>query len=369
MTTQQYKVAIIGRTGRGDYGHGLDVVWREFPNIEVVALADESETGRSAAGQRSGAKRLYADYREMLEKERPQIVAVAPRWLDGHRDLVLACAQFSCHIFLEKPMCRTLREADEMIDACERAHVKLAIAHQTRHSPRLARVQEILASGQLGEVLELRGRGKEDARGGGEDLMVLGTHVFDLIRLLGGEARWCFAQVLEKGQRVTRAEVREGNEGIGPLAGDQIDATYGMAKGSTAYFSSKRGAGTAGSRFGLTIYGSKGVLEMGTGYLPPVYFLPDPTWSPGRSNKSWTPVSSAGIGQPEPLKDESLHGGNVMIVRDLLQAIEADRQPKGSMYDGRAALEMILAVYESHRAGGPVSLPLKDRSHPLSRLG
>ncbi|HTK77193.1 MAG TPA: hypothetical protein VL371_18140, partial [Gemmataceae bacterium] len=58
--------------------------------------------------------------------------------------------------------------------------------------------------------------------------------------------------------------------------------------------------------------------------------------------------------------------GNLWIAQDLIRAIEEDRQPRGSIYDGRAALEMILAVYESHRVRGPVGLPLKNREHPLT---
>jgi hypothetical protein len=60
--------------------------------------------------------------------------------------------------------------------------------------------------------------------------------------------------------------------------------------------------------------------------------------------------------------------GNVYIVRDLFEAIENDRQPKGSMYDGRAALEMILAVYESHRLRATVEMPVKNRRHALTML-
>src|SRR5207244_8908075 len=120
----------------------------------------------------------HADYRRMLQKERRQIVSVAPRYLDCHRDMVLACAAAGASVLLEKPLCRTLAEADEMVAACERHHVKLAIAHQTRHSPRLQVIQDLIAAGRLGDVVELRGRGKEDQRGGGEDLMVLGTHIF-----------------------------------------------------------------------------------------------------------------------------------------------------------------------------------------------
>src|SRR4051812_18790491 len=126
---RRFRVAVIGRTGRGNYGHGLDVVWRSFDNVQIVAVADDDARGRTAARERLGATNAYADYREMLQKERPHIVSVATRWLDSHRDMVVACAEAGASVFLEKPMCRTLAEADEMIAACERHHVKLAIAH------------------------------------------------------------------------------------------------------------------------------------------------------------------------------------------------------------------------------------------------
>lgn len=364
----QYKVAIIGRTGRGNYGHGLDVVWKEIDGATVVAVADDDPKGREAAAKRTGAAKTYADYNEMLDKERPQVVSVAPRWLDGHRDMVLACARYGAHVFLEKPMCRTLAEADEMIDACERAHVKLAIAHQTRYSPRIEQAERLVAEGRLGDILELRGRGKEDRRGGGEDLMVLGTHIMDLMRLFGGDAAWCFARVLDAGRPVTKSEVRDGAEGIGPLAGDEIHAVYRFSSPAFGSFSTHRTRHGRAQRFGLQIFGTKGVLTMNTGSLPAVHFLEDPSWSPGKSQTKWVEITSAGPGKPEPLKEGGLHLGNFLIAKDLLRAIESDTQPKGSMYDGRAALEMILAVYESHRLSAPVALPLEERRHPLTLL-
>jgi hypothetical protein len=96
--------------------------------------------------------------------------------------------------------------------------------------------------------------------------------------------------------------------------------------------------------------------------------LEDPSWSPGHSKAAWQEITSAGLGKPEPLKDGSAIQGNIWIVKDLMEAIEQDRQPLGSMYDGRAALEMILATYESHRRKGPVEFPLENRKHPLSLL-
>ncbi|HEY2892643.1 MAG TPA: Gfo/Idh/MocA family oxidoreductase, partial [Pirellulales bacterium] len=212
---QTLRAAVIGRTGRGDYGHALDEVWTDLPGVELVAVADDNKMGLAATAKKLKVNKAYADYRQMLDEVKPDLVSIATRWLDGHREIVVAAADRGIHIYLEKPLARSLAEADEMVATCERTHAKLAIAHQTRYSPRLPVVMEMLTSGKIGKVLELRGRGKEDARGGGEDLWVLGTHIMDLIRVLGGDPRWCFGRVSTAGHSITKADVVDGNEGIG----------------------------------------------------------------------------------------------------------------------------------------------------------
>ncbi|UCG48011.1 MAG: Gfo/Idh/MocA family oxidoreductase [Phycisphaerales bacterium] len=364
----KYRVAVIGRTGKGNYGHGLDVVWKDIERTEIVAVADEDPKGLAAAAKRLNGPRAYANYRRMLEKERPRIVSVAPRWLDCHRDMVLACAEFGCHVFLEKPMCQSLEQADKMVAAMEKKNLKLAIAHQSRYSPALKHVQKIIAGGKLGDIVELRGRGKEDRRGGGEDLMVLGTHIMDLMRFFAGEPKWCFARVTDGGKPVTRELVRDGAEGIGPLAGDEIHAMYRFAQPTMGYFSTHRARYGAARRFGLQIYGTKGIVTITTGAVPEIWFVEDPSWQPGRSRAGWKRISSNGIDRPETLSDPGHSLGNRPVALDLLHAIETDTQPRGSMYDGRAALDMILAVYESHCKERPVKLPLENRKHPLTLL-
>jgi len=367
----KYRVAVIGHTGRGNYGHGLDTVWLDVPQTQIVAVADADPQGLSSAVARLGNPKGYADYRKMLDEVKPDLVAVAPRWLDQHRDMVVAAAQRGVRgIYLEKPMCRTLAEADEMVAACEKNKVKLAIAFQTRYSQKLPVVWDLIRSGKLGRVLEIRARGKEDQRGGGEDLWVLGTHMFNLLAHFGGPPRWCFASVQQDGRPIGPEDVKPGNEGIGPLAGDEVHAMYRLEGGATAHFNSVRNAGGKPQRFGLEIFGSAGVLQcFDTGHLPEMHFLPDPGWSPGRTGKQWVPVSSAGVGQPEPLENRKLDGGNLLAVRDLLAAIEEDRQPLAGLYDARTATEMIVAVFESQRLGAPVAFPLANRQNPLAMLG
>lgn len=362
----KYRVGIIGRTGKGDYGHGIDTVWKELPECEVVGVADENEAGRAKAVERTGAPASFADYREMLDKAQPQIVAIGPRWIDQHLELILAAVERGCHVYMEKPFCRTLTEADKIIEAVERKHVKLALAHQTHYSPLLPVIKKMIDEGQLGTVLEYRARGKEDARGGAEDLWVLGSHVLDLMRYFAGDATSCYATITRSGHPATKADVVAGNEGLGPLPGDGVNAMFTLSSGATGYFGSHRGQGGGKGRFALQIYGSKGVVEILTGYLPSVKFLPDPAWSPARSGIAWENVSSNGPAKPESLKDSGLHGGNVAAVKDLIKCIETDGTPLCGVYAGRAIVEMIMSVFESHRLQSVVRLPLKEREHPLA---
>lgn len=359
------RVAVIGRTGKGNYGHDLDRVWLRLPNVEIVAVADEDEKGRAEAAKRLKAPQAYADYRAMLKAEKPQIVSVASRWPEKHREMVLACAEHGASIFLEKPVCRYMKEADDMLAACARHHVQCAVAHQSRYSPRMKVIKDLIAEGRIGDVLELRGNGKEDARGGGEDLMVLGVHTFDLMRYFVGNPQWCHARVNQNGRKATLADARQGREPIGPILGDQIHATYGFPGLAVGTFSTHKTAHHPGVRYWLEIRGTKGIIHVGHSSFPPAYLCEDPSWMPGRSQAPWQPITSAGLGKPEPLKPADYANGNIWIVEDLLRAIDEDRPPLCSLADGAAAVEMVLAVYESHLRNRPVDFPLANRQHPL----
>ena len=364
-----YRVGVIGHTGRGNYGHGLDVVWNSLPGCEIVAVADADEPGLKKAQQRLQLTKGYQDYQQMLDQEKPDIVSICPRWTDQHHAMVMAAVERGIHIYLEKPFCRDLVEADAIVEACEQNNVKIAIAFQTRYSPKLRIIRQLIDEGAIGKPLELRGRGKEDRRGGGEDLWVLGSHIMNMMHFFGGEPKSCSAWMTEGGQPVTAHHVMDGNEGLGPLAGDHIQAMYQFDDDVTGFFSTRRNAGPGGEgRFGLRILGERGAIDVLMGTLPPAFILQDELWSPGRSQKKWLPISSNGVGKPETLTDDSLHAGNVWACRDLLDAIEEDRQPEANVYEGRMSIEMILSVFESHRQQKSVTIPLDSRINALATL-
>jgi predicted dehydrogenase len=366
MFQPPYRAAVIGRTGQGNYGHGLDLAFLNEPRLKVVAVADDNPKGLADAAKRLKVDHAYADYRTMLDREKPRFVAVAPRWIDCHREMILACAECGVHVLSEKPLAPTLADCDAIVEACERSHVKLAIAFQTRYSPRLERIKELIAAGAIGEILELRGRGKDERRGGGEDLMVLGVHIFDLFRAFLGDPSWCFARVTEGGKPAGPEQAHLAGESIGPITGDRVDALYGFKAGPVvAHFATAR-TKEPGGRFGLQIFGTRGTIAMGTGWLAPAFLRDGPVWNGTAQGAKWVEITSAGPGKPEPLAGNALVEGNRALVADLIHAVETDTQPRAGVYDGRAAVEMVLACYASSLKNGPVSFPLADRAkHPL----
>ena len=200
--TASYRAGVIGRTNHGNYGHALDTVYADSPDVDCVAVADDDDVGLQAAGERLGVTALYADYREMLEKEELDIVSVAPRWVDCHHEMVIACAEAGVKgIFCEKPMAKTLAEADAMLEACQRNNVKVAVAHR-RACAHEQHGKDLVVHGQIGQVQSIKSHGKCDQRVGALDLAVLGTHMLDSMRFMAGaDIAWAYGHVTKDGQR------------------------------------------------------------------------------------------------------------------------------------------------------------------------
>jgi predicted dehydrogenase len=184
------KAAVIGHTGRGDYGHGLESILKHRAGIELVALSDPDPTGRAKTAAKIGVSKAYADYREMLAKERPQLVSLAMRHAEQHHSVALAVLRSGAHLYCEKPFVTSPAEADDLLAAADQRDLRVAVAHTMRMAPIVVRLKQAVTGGLLGELAEVRAYGKLDARAGGEDRMVLGTHLFDLLRLFLGDPGW-----------------------------------------------------------------------------------------------------------------------------------------------------------------------------------
>jgi predicted dehydrogenase len=352
-------VGVIGHTGQGNYGHGEDTVWLKISQTKIVAVADADPKGLAVAAKRLGGVKAYADYKVMLAEAKPDIAAICPRHIHEHRDMIVAAVEAGVKgIYVEKPFVRTLAEADEIVKLCADRGVRLAIAHRNRYHPVVEVVKQLVASGEIGELKEIRVRGKQDQRGGGLDLWVLGGHGFNLATLYTGPATSCEATILVEGRPATKADVRPGDEGVGLIVGDEVHARYETKSGIPLYFDSKKGTPAKGTPFGARLIGTKGVISLQIDEEPLAILERD-----GQK----TPITTAGIGKPEPIKDVRLvNGGHHGAVRDLLAAIADKREPLCGPSAGLETVELTMAVFTSFVADGKkVTLPLADRQHPL----
>jgi predicted dehydrogenase len=370
------RAAAIGRTGRGDWGHAIDELWSGVDGVELAAVADESEEGLAQAVQRHARDGVppiaaFRDWRRMLAEVKPDVVAICMRHVDSHAEMAIAAAEAGAKgIFVEKPFVRTLAEADAVVAACKQANSKLAMAFVNRHSPAYAAARDLIEDGRIGKVLELRGRGKEDARGGGEDLFVLGCHILDMMVDLGGAPQWCLADVSQGGRPITRADATAGPEGIGLIAGDSVNAMFGLADGPIGFFASVRDAGLKQPNFGLTVVGTKGAIHIRPDHVPHAYLREAPLW---RVDKEfpWKPIGAEGVESTPTNRSEvdraaERAGWGRRAAADLIDAIAEDREPEAGMYAGRTVLEMTTAVYASALAGDRVTWPMATRVDPLA---
>lgn len=362
-----WRAGAIGHTGAGGYGHGLHLPYKDLPGVEMVAVADPDEEGRRKGMAQSGAQRAYADYREMLAREKLDVVSVGPRHTLAHAEFVTAVAEAGCHIYCEKPLARDLVDADRMIQACERNGVRMAVSHQSRYVEPFLTARAMLRRGDMGQLLSIHGRGKEDHRGGGEDLLTLGTHVVDAMRFLVGDPEWVFGHVTLGGRDIRREDAAQPTEPVGPVAGDAVTAAYGFPGGVRGSFVSVRGQHTRGQRMGITLVGTEATLIIRYGGSATL------KWSKNtKAPEEGGPFETLDVAQEPTVPDaaplsqtDMLFRGNRLAVWDLLQAAEEGREPISSGRDARYALEMIFGVYASHLAGRRLRFPLEERRHPL----
>lgn len=366
---KQQRVAVIGHTGQGNYGHDLDTAFSGVPGAAIVAVADPDETGRAGALARTGAPRGYASYEEMLREVHPDIVCVSPRHCGQHEAMVVAAAESGARgILCEKPFAATPAAADRMLEACERRGVTVFVAHRGREIPYLRWAKRLIEQ-EIGPLQVMRGHGKADRRAGAEDTAVLGVHIFDQMRYFAGEAAWAFGHVTQDGRDITADDVREGPEGLGHLAGNGLAAYYAFDSGVTAHYESYAGERGGSRWFGLELHCALGIIALRNLPGAEVYRYPHGLWLPAPDDGDWERIMLPEWEAIPP--DGRMRESNRRYALALLAAITGDRAPDhvSTGRDALAALEMVLAPAESQRLGRRVGLPLANRANPYTALG
>ena len=369
-----YTAAVIGSTGKGGYGHRLDSAFKDIDNVDLIAIADHDPEGLADAGERLGVSRLYRDYRQMLETEKPDFVSIAPSWVTERVPMIQAAAAAGCHIYCEKPVAGSLAEVDAIVAACQSAKVKMAVAHQWRAMRPIQKLIEDVQAGKFGKLLRVRTRPKDDSRGGGEELLLHGTHLFDLMMAFTGEPRWASGHITVNDRDATTDDTGQGNAPVGPIIGDSISSVFGFDNGVRGFFDSTADLAIPSQSnfdnlYGLSLECERAALELRE--PGDVYIYPAPRVLPDLQDLAWERVwlpewHERPEHAPPLLRKNWLSIGNKILAKDLIDSAETDCEPLSSIRMVRFVNEMVQGVYSSHLlAGRRIAIPLMDRAHPL----
>ena len=312
---------------------------------EVVALADINDRAVAAYEQEFGlSAKHYGDAREMLDAERLDVVSVGV-WHKGHAPwTIAAAARCPKAILCEKPMADTLGSAEQMLVACQRNRVKLAIGHQRRFLPSYTLAREQIAQGAVGEVQLIQSFGADG-------LPNYCTHQTDMFRYLlsDDECEWVMGNVERKTDRHER----------GTRIEDCALAVFQFHGGARAMILSQL---TPTVYQGARIYGSQGMIDLSTSELRVLNRSTGGDWRVQRPDGRFFRLDEQGA------RFEWVEGGAAQA--DELADWAEDRvaSHRGRGENGFKALEMIHAVYESARCHEKVILPLRTRRNPLDLM-
>jgi predicted dehydrogenase len=178
------RVAVVGVGAMGK--HHARVLY-DLPEVELVAVVDEDLERAQEVGGRSGAA-TYADYRKMVEMERPDAVTVATP-TSTHYTVVKELLQAGVHVLVEKPIAATIEEARDLVLTGEKAGTVFMVGHIERFNPAIMELKQRLDSNQLGQIFQLHARRLGPYPRRIQDvgvIMDLAPHDLDIMRHLSG---------------------------------------------------------------------------------------------------------------------------------------------------------------------------------------
>lgn len=346
------KYAIIG-CGRISPNH---IEAAKNNQLDFTAMCDilpEAMADKSARFNLQAVKQ-YTDYKELLEKEAPELVAIATE-SGKHAEIALDCIAAGCNVIIEKPIALSIADADAIIAAGEKAGVVVCANHQNRFNKSIQYIRKALESGRFGKLSHgaahvrwNRGKNYYDqapwrgtwAQDGG-CLMNQCIHNIDLLRwMMGDEVEEVMAYTDQLQHPYLEAE------DLGLAIVRFSNGAYGLIEGTTNVYPKNL-------EETLYLFGEKGTVKAG-----------------GTSDniiEEWD--FADGLDDPDFVKatyhenPPNVYGfGHTPLYADVIEAIRDHRPPYIDGRAGKRALEMILAIYKSAAEHRPVKLPLETCS-------
>lgn len=348
------KYALIG-CGRISPNH---VMAAKNNGLDIVAVCDIVRTNAEDKILKfdldSEKVKVYEDYKELLAKEKPELVAIATE-SGKHAAIALDCIAAGCHVIIEKPIALSIADADGIIKAGKEKGVLVCANHQNRFNKSIQEIRKAIEKNRFGKLLygtahirwarnheyydRAAWRGTWEQDGGA--LMNQCIHDIDLLRwMMGDEIDTVYGMT----DRLIHPYIEA--EDLGLAVVKFKNGSYGTIEGTTNVYPKNL-------EETLYIFGEKGTVKAGGEAVNII--------------EEWR--FSDYFGDEEVVKKEcsenppNVYGfGHTKLYKNVIAAIEGKEELLVDGEAGKRALELVLAIYKSAAEGKPVELPLKNCS-------
>jgi len=342
------KYALIG-CGRISYNHIAAAIAN---NLDIVAICDivpENMKDKCLKFDLTGVDQ-YTDYIKMVDKERPELVAIATE-SGKHAQIALDIMDYGCNIIIEKPLALSLEDADKIIEKSDRLGLKVSACHQNRFNKSIQKIREAVEKKRFGRMLygtahirwcrdheyydraSWRGTWEQD----GGALMNQCIHNIDLLRWMMGDE---IIEVVGMTDRLNHEYIEAEDLGIALIK--FANGSYGIIEGTTNVYPKNL-------EETLYLFGEKGTVKAGGQSVNII--------------EEWN--FSDILDDPDEVKRKfhenppNVYGyGHTPLYADVMDAIVNNRSPYVDARAGKRALETVLAIYKSAFEGSIVKLPL-----------
>lgn len=347
------KYALIG-CGRISPNH---IVAAQNNGLDIVGICDINNLNMEDKVLKFSLPKsvhLYNDYNEMISIEKPELVAIATE-SGEHAKIALDCLKKECNLIVEKPIALSLEDADKIIELADRKNLKVCACHQNRFNKSIQKIRDAVDKNRFGKLYygtahirwardyeyynRAKWRGTWEQDGGA--LMNQCIHDIDLLRWMMGDD---VVEVMAMTDRLKHDYIEAEDLGIAIVR--FANGSYGIIEGTTDVYPKNL-------EETLYLFGEKGTVKAGGEAVNTI--------------EEWK--FSDYLDEPETVKRENseqppnVYGfGHTKLYKDVIEAINNDRQPYVDARAGRRALELVLAIYKSAAMGQSVRLPINECS-------
>ncbi|SHK23484.1 Predicted dehydrogenase [Hathewaya proteolytica DSM 3090] len=354
---QMLRFAIIG-CGRISYKH-VEALICNKEEATLVAVCDvigeKAEEKANSYAEKMGhgyEVKVYTDYKEMIKTEDIDVVTIATE-SGYHAEIAMDCMREKINVIVEKPMALSVNDAEAMIKCAKENNVKLCVSHQNRFNKPVQELRKTIEENRFGRLVNgtarilwnrsmpyyeqapWRGTWAQD----GGTLMNQCIHNIDLLQwMMGGEVDTVYAQC-DTFLREIEAE------DFGAIIIRFKNGAIGIVEGSACVYPKNL-------EETLSIFGEKGTVCIGGLAVNKVE-----TWR-FEDSKENEELEILKAQEDDP---DSVYGfGHTPLFKDMIDAINLNREPLINGEQGKKGMEIILAAYKSRKTGMPVKFPIED---------